>query len=263
MKSIQDIIELVIKAGDLAAARQKQIKSIEREFKTDGSVVTEVDRLVEDLLCEQIARIFPQVNFITEERARAFNEECEFTFVIDPIDGTDSFSGGSPVWAVSVALCDNRLSPIAGIVYAPRLDSLFIADIGQQATLNSIPLQNTEKVRDFDLSSTLLLHPYAHRDLNLRNFVGKVRCFGSTALHLCFPAAISTVVGALGDPRVKIWDIAAAHAISSASGCDFCYFDGHSVDYKKMKSNNWKVLGFLSSTKPGALNLLQNSVFVN
>ena len=91
MKSIAEVSELVIKAGKHAQEMQSQISVYNRDLKKDGSPVTKADFWVEDFLCENIAKIAPDANLVTEERVRHFDPLRDFTFIIDPIDGTDSF----------------------------------------------------------------------------------------------------------------------------------------------------------------------------
>jgi len=129
------LVQAVCTAGKEALSRQREVEFLDREYKTDGSVVTVVDRLVEDMLCTEIAREWSDCNFITEENVREFKAGRRYTVVVDPVDGTDNFSQGLFCWRISVAILDHRMVPIAGIVHCPRLDLLFCADLDGNATL--------------------------------------------------------------------------------------------------------------------------------
>ncbi len=256
MLSINGIVELVRQSGEIALDIGHRIEYAHRELKDDGSVVTEADRQVEDFLCENIGQHFPGCNFVTEERSRDFRADAEFTFVIDPIDGTDNFSQGIPLWSISVGILDEDLVPIAGIVFAPRLNLLFTAESDQGVKLNSQQVSHVEQVKELTELSGLVLSSRVHRYLNLRSFPGKTRSFGTAALHLSFPAVFSGVVGAIQDQKAFAWDVAGAHAIAQVAGCDVQYIDGGSVDYNAMKENQWKVENFLLAGKQGAVDLL-------
>ena len=85
-------------------ALDAQRGTVERSYKQDGSVLTEIDRRVEDYLFGEISRLYPDANVVTEETARSFDPDRPYTFAVDPIDGTDVFSQGScsrPGWICS------------------------------------------------------------------------------------------------------------------------------------------------------------------
>lgn len=237
MKSISSIRELlgpVKDIGDFALEEGKKVNQIERKIKDDGSTVTLVDKRVEELLIDRIKYQFQNVNIISEETYRNFTPNKDFTFAIDPIDGTDVFSLGMPGWCVSIGLLNNQLQPIAGIVYAPRLDTLIFADIGKSATLNNeeIHLSNTEDVL---LQTTNIIVPGSiHSQLDLRKYPGKIRSIGSAALHLCFPIIYPGVFAAIETQRTHIWDIAGAHAINRSIGFVVEYIDGNKINYSSM-----------------------------
>lgn len=252
MQDIRWLVALVRKAGRRAARRQDEVVFAERDLKADGSVVTEVDRDTEDFLCEQILARLPHTNLVTEERVRAFHERREWTFVIDPIDGTDSFSQGLPTWAVSVGVLDAELVPVAGIVYAPRLGLMLTADGRGRVRHGARVVPAPVPVAALTELSGLVISSRAHRVFDLHRFPGKVRGHGSAALHLVYPAVFGGIVAALQDGGANAWDIAGAHAICRAAGCTFTYLDGHPVDYRALCQRKWKVEGPLMAAKPGA-----------
>jgi fructose-1,6-bisphosphatase/inositol monophosphatase family enzyme len=129
--SIACILEDVKTAGRIALEAQLTGHLV-RDYKSDGSVVTEIDKQLDPFLSACIERDFPQAN--------PFDPQKPYTFAIDPIDGTDVYSQGMHGWCISLGLLDQHLRPVAGIVFAPRLDLLLFADVTQPATLNSIPI---------------------------------------------------------------------------------------------------------------------------
>jgi fructose-1,6-bisphosphatase/inositol monophosphatase family enzyme len=256
MNSIRDLVSVFRQAGDQAMIRQKAYDFSQREMKIDGSVVTETDRETEEFLCEAISERFPNVNFVTEEFARKFDPSRRWTFVIDPIDGTDNFTQGAHAWCVSLGLLDERMQPRAGIIYAPRLDLFQFADIDGGLEINGFQAPDFPRVEELNALSGLVVSSRIHNFLDLRTFPGKLRSLGSAALHLSFPACYPGLVGAIQDTLTYAWDIAGAHAILKAQGYRLSYLDGSPIDYGAMRLNHWRVENILLAARPGAWELL-------
>jgi fructose-1,6-bisphosphatase/inositol monophosphatase family enzyme len=231
--SIADVLDHMDAAGKMALEAQKNMSFAERGYKGDGSVITEADKQVEDYLFEQIARLYPEANILTEETVRSYDPSKPYTFAIDPIDGTDAFSQGMHGWCVSLGLL-SELQPVAGVVFAPKLELLFFADVGKRATLNGSELFLSDLSDPLSAKSNIMVASNIHRELDLSKFPGKIRSIGSAALHLCFSVAYPGVFGVVQSHRVHIWDIAGAHAINLSVGFAFEYLDGGQVDYSTM-----------------------------
>ncbi len=229
--SIGAILDHVKRAGAMAAEMQHDSRLSRRDYKADKSVITETDHRVEDFLSEQIAASCPDANIITEEADRPFDPQKPRTFAIDPIDGTDVYSQGMPGWCISVGLLDQHLVPIGGIIFAPRLDLLIVAEAGSSPTLNGAPLPSYGPPEPISVRSNLMVTSRIHKQLDLSGYVGKIRSIGSAALHLCFPLIYAPVIGALEGPGAHIWDMAAAHSINRARGRDLVYLNGEPIDY--------------------------------
>jgi myo-inositol-1(or 4)-monophosphatase len=232
--SIHQILDHVRTAGAMALKAQRNLRFSDRDYKADESVVTEADRRVEDFLYERIGAGDPEANILTEETRHSFDPEKPRTYAIDPIDGTDVFSQGMPGWCISVALLDQDLVPVAGIIFAPRLELLLVADVGGPATLNGSALPPPAPPDPISVRSNLMVTSRIHKTLDLSGYVGKIRGIGSAALHLCYPLIYPAVVGALEGPGAHIWDIAGAHAINRAQGRDLVYLNGEPIDYATM-----------------------------
>ena len=230
-KTFERLITFVEQAGQLAAEQQHTMDYWDRAYKADQSVVTEADRRVEDFLVERIARLDPTANIVTEEAERPFDPRKSPTFAVDPIDGTDVYSQGMPGWCVSVGMLDADLSPVAGVIYAPRLDLVLAAQGKGFASLNDTVLPLPALPDPISPRSNLMVTSRIHRTLDLRGYVGKIRGIGSAALHLCYPLIYPAVIGALEGPGIHIWDMAAAHAINRALGQNIRYLSGLAIDY--------------------------------
>lgn len=253
MESIKGLIPFVRKAGELAAARQGTVL---RSFKSDGSVLTQVDRDVDRFLRDSIISLYPEALVISEENVTAAGETAggaattaapedgplpgdlgEFIFAVDPVDGTDSFSQGMPGWAVSVGLLDRSYRPIAGIVFAPKWagppgeGAFLFADIGRTALLNGEELPPVGEVTHG--APQVFAGSSIHKRFRSDAFPGKVRNVGSAAIHIVSPLLHRAVVGTIFNPNY-IWDIAGAHGIILSHGLTMEYLDGRPIDYARL-----------------------------
>ena len=125
---------LARRAGAICLAEAATMAESRVEYKGVRDLVTPVDCKVEDFLRAEIGGSYPDHAVIGEERgtARGGSDSC---WIIDPIDGTNSYVHGLPGYAVSIALQQGG-ETVAGVVYAPVLDLLFLAEKGGGATLN-------------------------------------------------------------------------------------------------------------------------------
>ncbi len=234
IESIADLLPVVQAVGEKARRAQEDPSSLGTRLKDDGSLLTVMDHAVEEALCSEIGRLHPDANIVSEESEQGFDPSQPFTFALDPIDGTDSFSQGMGGWCVSLGLLDQDLQPCAGIVFAPVLELCLFADIGKPALRNGQTLPAAPALPREGSGANLanlMVHSRAHRKIDLSLFKGKVRSIGSAALHLCYPAVFPLVVGAVESNRTHIWDIAGAHALAQSLGYCMEYLNGSPIDY--------------------------------
>ena len=230
------LLPAVLEAGDKAKLNQN---GIEHTYKLDGSILTHIDTELNSYLCQAIRGHFPDANIISEEEDSVFKPGREFTFTIDPIDGTDSYSQGQPGWCIAIGLLNAELEPVGGIIYAPRwststsCETLVVIEPGQQPTING-------KMLNLDMSSELLpeqsqvmISSTHHKSINLRYYPGKLKYSGCAVLNILAIAMYQRVTCTLITP-LHIWDIAAAHAVLNALGLILVYSNGNSVSYKAL-----------------------------
>ncbi len=258
METIKDLIEIVATAGKTALAWQKNYNFSDRDYKEDGSILTEIDTKIDEYLFKEISILYREANILTEERKRIFDPSKKFTFAVDPVDGTDVFSQGMPSWCVSVGLLDEKLKPAAGIIYSPSLDLLFFKDIKGPAFCNGKEIKTTVNKEDLLYSSNVMVPSKLQKRFDLSKFPAKLRNFGSTALQLVFPLIYPAVTGAVTG-RTHIWDIAAGHALNNALGMDLKYFSGENITYGKMIDGSQAEDYILSGT-PGMIKQIKSSM---
>ena len=129
-------LEVAIQAAD--AAREITLKYFRQPLeivqKSDSSPVTIADQETEKLIRQIIADTFPQHGFYGEETGQT-NIDQDWTWVVDPIDGTASFATGKPTFGTLIALCYQGI-PQLGIIDHAALDERWIGIRGKQTTYN-------------------------------------------------------------------------------------------------------------------------------
>jgi len=130
-----------------------------REFtvsrKADNSEVTEIDRNTETAISSVLRGAFPDFGIYGEEHGISGPTDAEYTWVIDPIDGTTNFVRGVPVWGSLIALVHNDV-PVLGVVSAPALGMRWWATVGEGAFFNGtrIYVSTVNELSDAHVSTT-------------------------------------------------------------------------------------------------------------
>lgn len=197
--------------------------------KGDDSVVTELDVRSEELIASRIRDRYPDHAIIGEEGTPR-GAVGEWSWVVDPIDGTRNFASGVPLWAVSVAVLERGV-PVAGAIAIPVSGELYEASAGCGARLNGVPIEVGETAT---LSrSVVMTDPLPGSDPEslppevlggLMGAARRTRMLGSVCCGLC------TVAAGRFDlyyrPSVKLWDVAAGVLIVREAGGDVRSLDG-------------------------------------
>jgi myo-inositol-1(or 4)-monophosphatase len=186
---------IVRRAGDRAAAMAASCE-VRRE-KAGRDIVTDGDLAVEEEVINALRAEFPDHGFYSEERAPE-NEQAEYVWVLDPIDGTKHYARQLPYWSVSLGL-ERDGEPVAGLVYAPELGRMFSAADGLGAFCNAQPIRCSD---EGELADAFLCAEIPHAETEqvhrrwamdtLRKLMERclrVRIIGAGALGLTFTAA--------------------------------------------------------------------------
>ena len=234
--AFNNLVRDVIAAGKYAAAQQH---TVSRGIKSDGSILTKVDTELDRLLTDKINEHFPGVAIVSEENTLPYNgtnkSNGEWTFTIDPIDGTDSFSLGMPGWCLAIGILDSNFEPVGAIIYAPRWGtaesdgSLLTLMPGGPVKVNGKDLNISDF--DFNTPGQLMLGSGIHYTFEYSTYNKKLRGAGSAVINIMAPLLHSDVKGSIITP-CYIWDIAAAHAVIRKAGMDLEYYSGKKIDYK-------------------------------
>lgn len=197
---------------------EKQRGQVASEWKADDSRVTFADFVISETLQKEISRAFSEDQFFSEEGGIEDEEtplESRYSWLLDPIDGTNNYALGMASSAISLALLKAG-EPIYGWIYDGGTRELLEGGPGCPLLRNGrkvLPLQRDEKA-----PRILGLHfPLAPgRAAALRPLLegDRIRSIGSAALHLAY-VALGRLDGSI-DERVREWDIAAGYALVGA-----------------------------------------------
>jgi len=249
MNKYNFILEKVKEAAEIIADMQAEGFSVEFKAGNPKDLVTNVDKVVEDFLKKEILSFSPEDSIYGEEGARV-EGTSEYSWAIDPIDGTANFSRSIPHYAICIALLKND-DPIMGAVYNPVTRELFSFEKGRGAFLNDkkITVSKISELKDSQIFFT------AGRQENTRDWAGdsyknllgaakKTRNFASSSLDVCFVAA-GRIEGVVYG-TINTLDIAAAFGILKEAGGNFYNQDGplntYSTERQKIYiANNEKI----------------------
>lgn len=187
-------------------------------------VVTRADKESEAFLLREIGKNFPEHAVLGEESGEHAGT-ADYRWVVDPLDGTNNFSQGLPVFTVSIGL-QYKEETLLGVVYAPYFDELYTAVKGKGAFLNSKPIHVSVK-SDLEHSVLGTGFPYdkdINPDNNASNLVAilphlrGIRRMGSAAYDLCCTAA--GWLDGYWELALSPWDMCAgALIVEEAGGC--------------------------------------------
>ncbi len=130
---------LVKRAGVFAHEYYMRLDTLNIESKGHQDMVSEADRDTEALVRNAIAQAYPEDTIVGEEDG-VDKGTSEYTWIIDPIDGTANFVASIPQWCVIIACVKNDEKHI-GVIYDPCADELFAAENGKGATINGVPMK--------------------------------------------------------------------------------------------------------------------------
>lgn len=190
-------------------------------------LVTIADKQAEKEILDTLKPAFPDHYIISEEGdVHEKDLHAEYTWAVDPLDGTTNFCHSYPFFCTSIGLLHNN-EPVLGVVYNPVSDELFTAIKGQGAYLNGRKISVTETVK---LQEALLVTGFAytrtdedHKQMasqqlfmKFNNYCHGVRRDGSAALDLCYVACGR--LDGFWEYGLKVWDVVAGSVIVREAG---------------------------------------------
>ncbi len=200
------------------------------------NLVTVYDERVEDFLHDRLSALIPGSAFLGEESGHR-GTSAEFTWVVDPLDGTVNFAHGIPIFCVSVgAVVNGNLA--LGVIYNPMLDEMFYAWKGAGAFLNGEPLRvsSTPVVRESILVTGFPYNVADNPDQCIDQFATivklglPIRRLGSAALDLAYTAAGR--FDGFWEVRLHPWDMAAGVVLVREAGGRVSHYNNTSFELR-------------------------------
>jgi myo-inositol-1(or 4)-monophosphatase len=201
-----------------------EVENLQVSVKGPGDFVTIADKKSEKTLFEELSKARPGYGFILEEGGVVEGSDKSHVWHIDPLDGTTNFLHGLPIFAISIGLArDGQI--VAGLVYNPATDDIFVAEKGQGAYYNNRRIRVSARR---DMAEGLIatgipplanaaIHPKFKAELaSVMTRAGGVRRLGAAAIDLAFVAAGR--FDGFWERGLKSWDMAAGLILIREAG---------------------------------------------
>lgn len=221
------LMNVMVKAARRAGRSLKrdlgEIENLQVSMKGPANFVSLADKRAEEMLYTDLNKARPGYGFIGEEGGNRDGTDKSHTWIVDPLDGTTNFLHGIPQFAVSIGLAREG-QIIAGLIYNPANDELYMAEKGSGAFLNDTRLRVAGRKQlnecviacglphigrgDFELSRNEMAA--------LQPNVAGLRRFGAASLDLAFVAAGR--LDGYWERNLQPWDIAAGLILIKEAG---------------------------------------------
>lgn len=227
------ITETAHEAGQRAKA---MLNTMQSDFKSDDSLVTNIDRTIEAFIKERLNTRYPGYAFLGEETGLTENKADPDAplWAVDPIDGTTNMVYGIPIWGVSIGLIVGG-EAIAGAFAMPMTDELFYGEKGKGSFCNEVRLKVTDRDADFHPEDPLCFTSTSLQQLPVSRLTGRLRCLGSIAADIAYTGRGSFL--SLVGWNERAYDIAAAVVIAREAGCVVRHFTGAEVNLGEVVAN--------------------------
>ncbi len=216
-------------AGQIMLRAMDRLDELEIQEKGRNDFVSNVDREAETVIVDALHKAYPEHGIFGEEHGHSYTgsssgSETEFTWIIDPLDGTTNYLQGIPHFCVSIALQKGRHLE-HGVIFDPLRNEAFVASRGYGAQLNGkrIRVSKTQHLADALLGTGIPpgavrvhLDPYMDMLKDLTAASRGIRRAGSAALDLAYVAAGRT--DGFWELALSPWDIAAGTVLVREAG---------------------------------------------
>lgn len=220
-------LNIMIKAAR-AAGRSlvkdfREVENLQVSMKGAGDFVSRADLAAEKIIRDELTEARPNYGWVGEESDEVEGKDPTRRWIVDPLDGTTNFLHGLPHWAVSIAL-EYKGEVVAGVVFDPAKDEMFVAEKGQGAFLNESRLRVSGRRELIECVFSTGLPFGGRSDLpeTLQDLArilptcAGVRRWGAAALDLAYVAAGR--YDGFWERRLNSWDMAAGLVIVREAG---------------------------------------------
>ncbi|MBL10938.1 MAG: 3'(2'),5'-bisphosphate nucleotidase [Acidiferrobacteraceae bacterium] len=249
LKFLKAVYEIALDAGDAIMNIYNNAYNVEK--KADGTPITIADRIANDIICDGLKKLTPELTLLSEESVSPDSDArlCWTRYwLIDPLDGTKEFIKGNGEFTVNIALIDKG-RPILGVVHCPVNETTYFAATGKGSWRKTRD-RKSEKIATMRYEGGQLRAAVSrsHSSSSFANYClqleQKIGCsveqvpMGSS-LKFCLVAEGSVDIYPRLGPTSE-WDTAAAHCILEEAGGSVRLCNGDELIYnKKNIVNPW------------------------
>ncbi|MET0708624.1 MAG: inositol monophosphatase family protein [Tardiphaga sp.] len=221
------LMNVMVKAARRAGRSLKrdlgEVENLQVSMKGPANFVSLADKRAEEMLYTDLNKARPGYGFLGEEGGNREGTDKSHMWVVDPLDGTTNFLHGIPHFAVSIGLLREGVA-IAGLIYNPANDELYMAEKGGGAFLNDTRLRvaGRKQLNECVIACGLPHigrgdHELSRREMTaLQPRVAGLRRFGAASLDLAFVAAGR--LDGYWERNLQPWDIAAGIVLIKEAG---------------------------------------------
>ncbi len=248
----QLLSESLTRAGEILRENFGHISGYEIK-ESQSSIVTKADIDSEKAIIQLIQHKFPDHNTLGEETGFQ-NRGSEFTWVIDPLDGTSNFAAGIPWFGVIICLLKNSVPVLSGC-YLPVQDLLYLAEKGNGATCNGKKIAVSEET---NLKNVLVAYSLDYSEEKRKTeqetkligrLVGNIRNLRSTNSVIDFCYTAEGKLGGCLNQTTKIWDIAGPALLIEEAGGKATDINGNPFDFAFNQNNYNKNFTIVAAAK--------------
>lgn len=218
---MQKFLETVAKKAGLCLSHYYNAGVKKQNKGKFGDVVTIADYAAEKIIISAIEKKFPQYNILSEE-AGYLKKESDYTFIIDPLDGTKNFANHVPLFGTTIALAHKGIIT-HGIIFDPIHNELFYAQKGRGAFLNKKKIKTSAKKELKHLTggvanvrSRTNINFYNNLRNKIYNYSSSFKILGSAIVDLNYVASGKLDMYVMGG--VYPWDVAAGGLLILEAG---------------------------------------------
>ena len=249
MNNLNERTKLSIELSKLAGKEIKKIlqnNEIKTKEKGLNDVVTIADIESEKIIVNKIKELFPNDTIISEEKGKYQKGNNEYSWAIDPLDGTMNYSRGIPYYCVSIGYMKNN-KPYGGAIYIPERDELYYCekDKGSYCNNQKINVSNIE-----ELSKSLTTIGFNNRYPEERDHFNKIHreCMNkmlnveklfSTVISLCYVA--SGKIESHYELNCFLWDVCVGSLLVEEAGGKCNKIDYTKIDKQVIIATNGKI----------------------
>lgn len=237
---INKILSITKKAS--IAVKNIYLNGFDVEYKDDLSPLTTADKVANEIICNSLIDLYPNIPIISEENKQIpyhIRKDWEYFWCIDPIDGTKEFVKKSGEFTINIALIHNQI-PILGVIDAPILNTTYYAQKNFGAYKNGIRIPIKR-----DDNKYIIVASKSHMNTQTKEYIDNISTplqketisIGSS-LKLCLVAeGKADIYPRFGNTME--WDISAGHSILLECNKDVIDISTNkSLTYNKQSLNN-------------------------